>query len=87
MLITFTKESKSAFENGKWNYPKGKWNDFSNYMTSNHKTSFIKYCQAQLQLQLQLQLKLRLALFPFAPATLPPRESLFSAPIQTLPFS
>ena len=42
MFLTFTKESKTGFENRKWNYPNRKWNYFSYFLISDPKTSFTK---------------------------------------------
>ena len=42
IVLTFTEESKTGFENRKWNYPYRKWNYFSYFFTSNQKTSFTK---------------------------------------------
>ena len=41
-FVTFKNESKTGFENRKWNYLNRKWNYFSYFVTSNHKPSFTK---------------------------------------------
>ena len=42
MFVTFTNESKTGFENGKWNYSNGKWNYFYYFLTSFQNISFTK---------------------------------------------
>ena len=39
-FLTFNNESKTGFENRKWNHPNRKWNYFSYSLTSDQKTSF-----------------------------------------------
>ena len=41
-FLTFKSESKTCFENRKYNYPNRKWNYFSYFLTSNQKTSLTK---------------------------------------------
>ena len=42
MFLTFTNESKTGFENRKWNDPNRKWNYFSYFLISDQKTSVTK---------------------------------------------
>ena len=42
MFLTFTNESKTGFENRKWNYLNRKWNYFSYFKNSDQKTFFTK---------------------------------------------
>ena len=41
-FITFQNESKTGFENRKWNHSNRKWNYFSYFLISDPKTSFTK---------------------------------------------
>ena len=43
MFLSCTNESKTGFNTRKWNYPNRKWNDFSDFLSSNQKTSFTKF--------------------------------------------